>query len=48
MSCEEFVGYLSSLYRNYGRLTCLNFLTITQKMTLPDAQFFFDTFVKGD
>tara|TARA_B100000427_G_scaffold56695_1_gene44257 strand:+ start:473 stop:619 length:147 start_codon:yes stop_codon:yes gene_type:complete len=48
MSCEEFIGYLDSLLQNHGRLACLNFLTMTQEMSLPDAQFFFDTFVRGN
>ena len=47
MSCEEFIGYLCGLNQDHGRLVCLNFLTMTQEMSLPDAQFFFDTFVRG-
>ncbi len=46
MEDDEFVAYLIGLDNAYGKLYCLNFLTATQGLTLPDAQFFFDIFVR--
>lgn len=46
MEFEEFVDYLVQRNKVHGRLSCLNFLTTTQGLSLPDAQFFFDIYVR--
>jgi hypothetical protein len=46
MDCEEFLEYLTCKKLAHGRLSCLNFLTTTQGLSLPDAVFFFDIFVR--
>jgi hypothetical protein len=46
MDCEEFIDYLIGREKAHGRLSCLNFLTTTQGLSLPDAVFFFDIFVR--
>jgi hypothetical protein len=45
-SAEEFFAYLKELDALHGRIACLNFLTITQSLTLPDALLFYDCFIK--
>ena len=46
MEVEEFIAYLKGLHKAHGRLYCINFLTGTQGLPLPDALFFFDIFVR--
>ena len=43
---KEFIDYLVGIEKAHGRLSCLNFLTTTQGLSLPDAVFFFDIFVR--
>lgn len=37
---------MEGLNEDYGKLYCINFLVRTQGLSLPDAQFFFDIFVR--
>ena len=46
MEVEEFIAYLEELDKAHGKLYCVNFLTRTQDLSLPDALFFFDIFVR--
>ena len=46
MEVEEFIAYLVQRNEAHGRLSCLNFLTTTQGLSLSEAQFFFDIFVR--
>jgi len=46
MEVDEFIAYLIGLDNACGKLYCLNFLTATQGLSLPDALFFFDIFVR--
>ena len=48
LSFDEFVDYLKGLNNSHGRLYCLNILTATQDMLLPDAILFYDCFVNLD
>jgi len=41
-----FFRYLKELDETHGKLYCLNFLTITQCLSLPDALLIYDCFVK--
>jgi hypothetical protein len=45
LSFDEFIEYLKEINSTGGRLECLNLLTTTQGLTLPDAIFFYDCFV---
>jgi hypothetical protein len=47
-SFDEFINHLKGIDATSGKLSCLNFLTITQALTLPDAIFFYDCFVALD
>ena len=46
MSAEDFFDYLKELGIKHGKICCLNFLTTTQELSLPDAVFIYDCFVK--
>jgi hypothetical protein len=46
MSPVEFCDYLKGLDTAHGKIYCLNFLTSTQGLSLPDALFFYDCFIK--
>jgi hypothetical protein len=46
MEADDFIAYLADLDKAHGRLYCINFLTGTQGLPLPDALFFFDIFVR--
>ena len=46
MEVEEFIAYLKELDEGPGGLYCVNFLTRTQGLSLPDAVLFFDIFVR--
>ena len=45
---DEEISYIYDLFLNHGKIYCINFLVITQGLTLPDANFFLDIFVIGD
>jgi len=46
-SFDEFIIHLKGIDATRGKLSCLNILTITQNLTLPDAMFFYDCFVSS-
>ena len=46
LSAQAFFCYLKKLDETRGKLHCLNVLTITQGLTLPDALLIYDCFVK--
>jgi len=43
---DDFFLYLKTIDAVHGKLYCLNFLTGTQKLSLPDAVLFYDCFIK--
>jgi len=47
MTVDQFIQYLIDLSANHGKIYCLNFLTKSQGLSLPDAVMFYDVFVRN-